>query len=491
VNEIKAELSNAFGDVLDEHGSVSKPQPVLSDRSGPWFGRLALGLADLVVLTLVFAVSTAGISLISAGEVGLSVGVWGVALAGSVAGLACNAMASLYQMAGRCEFERFRRRVLAALSMPLVALALCGPAGGPGVAGLLVLGCAALLWLPATLFSEAVVRRWLIARERWGVSAVLIGSSRSVGRLSDALRRHPELGLRPVGWVGEPDRSWPAQLPHLGALDDLPGLAGHADYALVALSAQGDALDPSQLPFRRVIMVPEFEGLPSLWLGSCRVGDVPGLAVSNRGHDRWNRVGKRALDLAVAIPAFVAALPLLVLLAALVRLLSPGPAFFIQRRIGHHGSQVPIFKLRTMYVDAEKRLQDLLARDPDARQEWDRYMKLSRDPRVLPWIGEFLRRSSLDEVPQLWNVLRGDISLVGPRPFPEYHVRRFDPQFQALRSSVKPGLTGLWQVSERSDADLVRQQEIDTFYIRNWSLWLDLYIVAGTLPAVLSSRGAR
>src|ERR1700730_12252816 len=231
--------------------------------------------------------------------------------------------------------------------------------------------------------------------------------------------------------------------------------------------------------------------MQSLWLHPRTLGGSLGLEIRRDLCLPLNLWLKRLIDLMIAVPVGLASLPLIATLAAAIKIVDPGPAVYEQSRVGRNGQPLRVFKLRTMYTDAEQRLKDHLSSDPLARTEWERYFKLSNDPRILPLFGKVLRRASLDELPQLWNVIRGEMSIVGPRPFPSYHMERFDQNFQRLRTSVAQGLTGLWQVSSRSNGDLEVQKAQDLFYIRNWSIWLDLYIILETLPALLSARGAK
>jgi lipopolysaccharide/colanic/teichoic acid biosynthesis glycosyltransferase len=203
-----------------------------------------------------------------------------------------------------------------------------------------------------------------------------------------------------------------------------------------------------------------------------------------------NLLLKRTMDRVIAMPLFLMSIPVMAIAVVWIKLASRGPAFHCQMREGFDGRRIAVWKLRTMRVDGERVLESWLAEHPEDRVEWSRYFKLRRDPRVLPWIGRLLRRTSLDELPQLWSVLKGEMSLVGPRPFPDYHLEQFPVEFRALRTRVLPGLTGMWQVSARSDGDIEVQEALDTYYIRNWSPWLDLYILARTVAAVAMARGA-
>ncbi len=199
---------------------------------------------------------------------------------------------------------------------------------------------------------------------------------------------------------------------------------------------------------------------------------------------------KRTADLVISAFALAMSGPVIAAAALLIRWKSPGSPFYSQEREGKDGKTIRILKLRSMHLDAETLLEAHLAANEDARAEWNRFCKLKCDPRIIPGVGHFIRKTSIDELPQLWNVLKGEMSLVGPRPFPAYHNCRFDPDFRSLITQVMPGLTGLWQVSARSNGDLSVQETLDAYYIRNWSLWLDIYILIRTTRAVVAPSGS-
>jgi Undecaprenyl-phosphate galactose phosphotransferase WbaP len=245
------------------------------------------------------------------------------------------------------------------------------------------------------------------------------------------------------------------------------------------------------LPFPRILMVPELTQFPSLWVSTRDLSGILALELPQNLLLRRNRVIKQISDYVLTIPLFFLSLPVLMLAAVAIKVSSRGPIFYAQEREGLGHQRFRMWKLRTMYRDAEDRLEDHLAENPKYRAEWDNHMKLKHDPRVIPGIGRWLRKTSIDELPQLWDVLRGKMSLIGPRPFPRYHLEKFTDQSRELRAHIRPGITGLWQIAGRSDADVKAQEELDMYYIRNWSLWLDLYILVRTIPVVIKQRGAQ
>jgi Undecaprenyl-phosphate galactose phosphotransferase WbaP len=184
----------------------------------------------------------------------------------------------------------------------------------------------------------------------------------------------------------------------------------------------------------------------------------------------------------------IVALPLIIAIAALIKLTSPGPAFFGQRRYGRKGEPFMAWKFRSMAADASQVLEQCLASDPALLEEWRRSHKLRNDPRVTR-IGRFLRRTSLDELPQLWNILRGQMSFVGPRPIVAEEIARYGASYSVYKK-VTPGLTGLWQVSGRNNTSYEQRVNFDLYYVRNWSLWLDLHVLARTVKVVVLGDGA-
>jgi exopolysaccharide biosynthesis polyprenyl glycosylphosphotransferase len=330
------------------------------------------------------------------------------------------------------------------------------------------------------------IRRRRYARGLDLVPAVLAGSVDDLAAAGlDALSLQRGLGMQLVQAEG--------RVVTAGSSSELEALldVGTAHAALLA-SQLPDTSQMVELCLRRYVTVYALGGTvrtlpyPSdvLFVGRTPVLRVRDLLVVGVGA----RV-KRLMDILLAGLGVVILSPLLLVLALLVKLTSRGPVLFGHRRLGEGGRSIRVYKFRSMAVDAEARLQGLLAADPLLRAEYEATYKLRNDPRVTP-LGRWLRRTSLDELPQLFNVLHGDLSLVGPRPIVADEIAKYGPAAAAILR-VPPGVTGLWQVSGRSDLDYAERVRLDMDYITHWSVWLDVRILAATVPAVLRRRGAR
>jgi exopolysaccharide production protein ExoY len=198
---------------------------------------------------------------------------------------------------------------------------------------------------------------------------------------------------------------------------------------------------------------------------------------------------KRTFDIIFSISAMLACLPLFLLISLIVLFSSPGKILYSHKRVGRGGKIFPCYKFRTMYSDADERLEDLLSSDPKLHEEWLASRKLKDDPRITP-IGKFLRKASLDELPQFWNVIRGDLSVVGPRPLVPAEVSEYLGNKADKILSVRPGLTCIWQVSGRNDTSYSTRIQLDETYIDNKSFLLDLKLIARTIPCMIFPKGA-
>ncbi|NOZ95650.1 MAG: exopolysaccharide biosynthesis polyprenyl glycosylphosphotransferase [Acidobacteria bacterium] len=338
----------------------------------------------------------------------------------------------------------------------------------------------------------------LVRRLAWWAEPVLIiGCASIVRSLTGSLSRSMSIGYRPVAQLLVADEEAAGHvgvLPVLGTLEDAPAVASRGFNVALIAEEQEDRhwklLEYVHQYFRHVIVLRPVGGTPLFGVTVRNFGDVFGLEFTNELLKRRNRIVKRTVDVFLGSVGLVAGIPVMALAALGVQLFSRGPVFFVQEREGLGGRTIRVWKLRTMVPGAERRLREHLAADREVQREWEGSFKLRRDPRLVPVVGRLLRRFSIDELPQLVNVVRGDMSLVGPRPFPPYHLRRFSPGFRNLRRQVRPGVTGLWQVLGRGRGGLADQEALDTHYIRNWSLWMDLYVMAKTVVAVLGGRGA-
>ncbi len=352
-----------------------------------------------------------------------------------------------------------------------------------------------LLAWAQTLILCPLFRAWarsVCARKPWwGHPVVIAGAPRVAAGIADTLERQPGLGLKPVAifpiadfpFAGRDDPGLAASLARRSQVRHV--ILGMADTPRhVALSFFNHCSDL----FPNVIVVPDLAGFSSLWVEARDLSGILGLEVHQRLLLPRSRIVKRTLDLIFVAAGGVVALPLVAIIAAAIKLTSPGPVFYGQLRYGRGGGPFTAWKFRSMVENANQVLEEHLHSDPSLREEWNLAQKLKRDPRVTP-LGRLLRHTSLDELPQLWNVLIGEMSVVGPRPIVASEIARYGADF-ALYKKVTPGLTGMWQVSGRNLLSYEQRIGFDLYYVRNWSIWLDLHILARTVKTVLRADGA-
>lgn len=349
--------------------------------------------------------------------------------------------------------------------------------------------------LPA---SRSAMRALLTAAGFAGPPAVILGAGRMAGMVLDGLRHQRPPALHPIALFDDDPAKQQTRLddvPVAGPLARASAWAGENGVRTAVVAMPGVSrerllpiVEALSRTFPQVIVVPDLFGLSTSDVELRDVHNILALELRKNLLYRRNILAKRILDVTILLLTLPITLPTGVLIAAGVWLDGGRPILFGQARLGKGGTPFKAWKFRTMARDADDLLQRALQDDPALRTEWEGSQKLRRDPR-LTRVGRVLRRFSLDEIPQLWNVLRGQMSLVGPRPIVEAETARYGDNLDLYRQ-VLPGLTGLWQVSGRSDTSYAERVWLDTNYVRNWSVWMDLTILARTLRVVLSGVGA-
>ena len=340
--------------------------------------------------------------------------------------------------------------------------------------------------------SRSIYRAWLSAARANGAyrrRIAIVGTDHEALRLMDIFTTHAELGMEVVGFIGdrgeiadpELERMWLGDLEQAETLVDVMNISG------VVVSPAGLAPGRLNMLIRNlhtggchIHLSTGVAGIDSRRLRSMPIAHEPLVYVEAPTLRRTQAIAKRGFDIAVSAVTLVIVSPILVAVALAIKLHDGGPVFFSQRRVGRDGKTFGVLKFRTMAVDAEARLASLT----ETNERRGPLFKMTNDPRVTR-IGHFLRDSSMDEMPQLINVLRGQMSLVGPRPALPSEVEHFSNELRA-REQVPPGITGLWQVEARDNPSFEAYRRLDLFYVENWSITLDMMILVGTIEQSLS-----
>lgn len=353
----------------------------------------------------------------------------------------------------------------------------------------LVLVGAWAISIAAVPLMRGFVRRRYAKSPWWGRPLVLCGQGPMVDDIWQSIANSPERGIYPVEKLAIATGD-PCQAQTLAA-------CAKKYYKPLILLIPASSSEAFSMPliadasrvFSGVLVSPAYSPRDArLWLTPRDLGNMVGLLVRQNLLDKRRLRVKRLCDIILSILGSCITVPLGLCIGLWIRLDSKGPALYTQNRVGYDGETIKVYKFRTMVANADAVLQAYLDAHPDYAAEWQNDRKLKQDPR-LTRVGRILRKTSLDELPQLWNVLIGNMSLVGPRPIVREEMKKYGPVFEEY-CMVKPGITGLWQISGRNNTTYEERVRHDHYYVSNWSVWMDLWILARTIPVVIMGKGA-
>lgn len=409
-----------------------------------------------------------------------------------------RALLGLYPGYGLDSVERLRRHVYSVgATIAILAVFAFSLQIGDSLSRLRLFLTFLGLLLVVPLF-QYLVRRELKRHKLWGKPTIILGYPTTGAQLVDLLEQEWGLGYRPVRLfdhnltpAGEGFRATAYAKTLAEAME--VGRRRTIDTCFLATpytrrEQLADMVRILSECFQHVMVMPNLNGVTNSAVVARDLSGTLAVEVKQNLLNPWAQRLKRALDLLGAVVGGLFISPLLLIIAILIKLDSPGPVLFGHRRLGARDEHFLCWKFRTMHVDAERMLNEYLQRRPSLQAEWEQNHKLHDDPRVTR-IGRLLRKTSLDELPQLWNVLRGEMSLTGPRPIVDAEVPKYEKVYELYRR-IKPGMSGFWQVGGRSDMDYKERVAMDAYYVRNWSVWLDIIILVRTVKIVLFGRGA-
>ena len=343
------------------------------------------------------------------------------------------------------------------------------------------------------------VLKFLKRRNIFYEPIILIGAGLTAERLINFWQSDLGYRYKIVGLIDDHPISTtlPKNFPILGGFKEIRGIIRAANVKTVIIAAPGlskeklqSLISAIQPHVKKISFVPDLIGTPMSSVEPAILFSEKILMLNLRNNlsSTSNRIFKRIFDLTLTICGGLIISPFLLLIALAVAIDNRGHVIFAHRRVGAGGKKFSCYKFQTMVPDAETKLKKYLAENPEAKREWDETFKLTNDPRVTK-LGSFLRRTSLDELPQLWNVIRGEMSLVGPRPIVQAEISRYGKNIREYYM-VLPGITGMWQVSGRSDTTYPERVAMDVWYVRNWSVWIDIMYLFKTFKAVIVGKGA-